>query len=170
MKYYSADAQKMSKFIAMLGFVHERARRVFPKMRAGFCFALYGLPSCHLAVKGMVGKVRHFKTDMYFRLVEEKAGRVFIRNEASSYESRNPDDGRYGGAIRGKTMILAISGLKKEHQDEAIAMATLVLLSEMELAFANDIAERTGNKYFEEILTECGLGGRAVGGRTGGER
>ncbi|MEK7465355.1 MAG: hypothetical protein AAB631_01100 [Patescibacteria group bacterium] len=147
----------MENFLRDLQYVFFRARKRWPKMRTGFCFALYGYPSRNLILKGMVGKVRDFKLEKYYELVDEKAKRLFYRGpfHNSSYESREPEAGKYGGAVRGEHYILSISGMAREHEDEAIAMVTLILHKEMNKLFPRGIAEVTGNKIFDPLYEDC---------------
>lgn len=157
MKYLIVGPMEMNYFLRDLQYVLLRARERWPKMRAGFCFALYGCPSRHLILKGMVGKVRDFKIKKYYEFVDEKAKRLFSMGlfYNSSYESREPELEKYGGAVRGEHYILSISGMASEHADEAIAMMTLILRKEMNKLSARDIAERTGNKIFGPLCEDC---------------
>jgi len=170
MTYLTKGPFALDAFIVNLELVHKKAREIFPKLRAGFCFALYNRLGCHLVLKGIVGKVRDFKLPKYEQLVEEKASRLITRHDDhTSYQSRNEDSEKYGGAVRGKDCILSISGLATEHQDEAVALTLLVLMDQISAQEANDIAELTGNKLFEELLVAYRTP-PLVSGRTGGER
>lgn len=156
MTYYRSDLQELEMFLRDLSWVFARMRKRWPKARAGFCFGLYDGKNHHLLLKGMVGKVRDFKLKKYEMLVEEKAHRLLTRlSDGSSYESRVPEGEQYGGAVRGTDYVLSISGLAKEHQDEALGMVALVLRKQANPLFMGDVAERTGNKFFGQLLKDC---------------
>ena len=153
MRYLNTGRLELSKFILVVQTVHKALRLMEDGTRSGFFFALYGSRFCNVILKGMIGKVRDFKLPKYEHLVEEKAGRLFINTiHRSSHESRNTDEEKYGGAVRGRNYILSISGFATEHEDEAVAMVALITLGEMSERVATDIAEITGNKIFGRLL------------------
>jgi hypothetical protein len=58
--------------------------------------------------------------EMYLNISQEQAKRLFSRKEdVSSFQSRNPETGKWGGAIRAAHSILSFSGLS-EMANEAL--------------------------------------------------
>ena len=157
MKYLKSNTDKLIVLLDTLELVLKKARSRWPKMRAGFCFVFHGRPHFNLVLKGMIGKVIDSEIDRYHDFADEKASRLTVSSGMyySSYQTRKPELEKYGGAIRGKNFILSISGLASEHEDEAVAMATLILCKEMDELVANDLAESTGNKIFAQLLADC---------------
>lgn len=157
MKYLTAGPVAPGVFLRVMTEVLKIMRERWPKTRAGFCFTLYGRPNFYLVLKGRIGKVQDLKIDKYHDFAEEKAIRLVRSGDAyySSYQTRNPDLEKYGGAIRGGNYILSVSGLALEHEDEAVVMVTLVLCKQMDEVFANDLAEVTENKIFGQLLNDC---------------
>lgn len=157
MKYLKTGPVKMDAFLRTLEFVLEKAGRSRRTIRKGFCFVLCIRPGGNVILEGMVGKVRDFKQKKYYTFALEKILRLsrgpLFHN--SSYETRNEANEQYGGAVRGKNYFLGISGFAREHEDEAVAMAALVLHKQMDEAVAMDIATITKNKMFEQLLADC---------------
>lgn len=62
------------------------------------------------------------KAEGYLLNSEEKVKRLFSRpGDVSSFQSRNPEEGKYAGAIRMNTQIFSFSGLP-ELWDEALVL------------------------------------------------
>lgn len=70
------------------------------------------------------------------------------RHHRRSYESRDPDNNKWGGAIRGNDMIASVSGLP-ELLDEVVSAMVLVALKEA--AFSDMVKLLDGNSYIEKI-------------------
>ncbi len=91
------------------------------------------------------------KADKYFCLAAEKAARLRDSDDLSSFASRDPENGMWGGAIRtnaDKTgLILSCSGLP-ELDDEAVMLSTAVRESVMAKADADTVAQISNNVMF----------------------
>jgi hypothetical protein len=86
------------------------------------------------------------KEQKYFDLCLEKARRLISHPEhLSSWQSRDIEKERYGGAIRTPNFILAFSGLKEE-ADEAILVNGAVKLEMLAGSTAGAIASFSQNE------------------------
>lgn len=101
-----------------------------------------------------VGIVKPEKAEKYFDLSAEKATRLNRmydeRGDLSSWQSRNPDQQQWGGAIIAGGWVLSCSGLP-ELWDEAVMLATAVISGFLTYADAKSIADISGNARFIEI-------------------
>lgn len=103
-----------------------------------------------------VGAVGPEKAEKYFNLSLEKAIRVGTRGHQSSWQSRDPDSGKWGGAIIAGSWILSFSGLP-ELADEAVMLVTAVMSRLMTVVEARAIADISQNPYFVELMTVVDL-------------
>ncbi len=78
-------------------------------------------------------------------------------NHNSSWQSRKPDFDQWGGAIRAGEYIFSFSGLP-ELADEAVMLATAVMLLLLTLEEACAIARLSDNQYFLKIGVRAFLG------------
>lgn len=105
----------------------------------------------------MIGRVPAEKLEKYERLSKEKASRLakFLKlyKHYSSFESRNPQEGKYGGAIYvGHSTIFSFSGLPDELADEAVLLyAVSKLLGKSFEVYANYISLKNRNEYFARM-------------------
>lgn len=106
-----------------------------------------------------VGMVKSEKAKKYFDLSAEKATRLNRmydeRGDLSSWQSRNPDEQQWGGAIIAGDWVLSCSGLP-ELWDEAVMLATAVISGILAYADAKHIAGLSGNARFVEIGVTLG--------------
>lgn len=98
-----------------------------------------------------IGKVPLDKLEKYQLYSREKALRLSIKmkshNHMSSWESRIPEDGKWGGAVfAGRGLIFSFSGLP-ELADEA-AMLDVVRRFHDFFPQAREIAKKSNNKYY----------------------
>ena len=64
------------------------------------------------------------ESNTYFDFSQEKANRLIVSIElSSSFQNRDPDNGRWGGAIKTSDYVLSFSGLP-ELGDEAVMLLT----------------------------------------------
>ena len=107
-----------------------------------------------IVVTGLIGtEPDEKKREKYKLLAEEKARRLALHPEhQSSWESRDPDKNRWGGAIRGTRLLFSFSGLP-ELWDEALMLVLAVRLKEIETAAAQAIAKKSENQFFEQLLS-----------------
>lgn len=98
-----------------------------------------------------IGTVDTKKMGRCFELCQEKARRLAQNPEhSSSAQSRDDDNGKFGGAIRGLDEIFSFSGLPWE-LDEAFCLLLALELSDIDPAQAKEIADLSHNTRFAEI-------------------
>lgn len=105
----------------------------------------------------MIGNVPAEKLEKYQRLSIEKASRLAkywkLYKHYSSFESRNPEEEKWGGAIYvGDHTIFSFSGLPDELADEAVLLhATSVLFEGSFAETAKYIVSKTRNEYLARM-------------------
>lgn len=120
---------------------------------AWFCVAdaRTGVP---LFDPSLIGQVPLEKAEKYFRFCVEKAIRLANHPEhESSWESRNPDAGEWGGAVRVGDYIFSISGYP-EMGDEALMLILAEVHSREDQAVIETvtrIASRSNNPYWQRL-------------------
>lgn len=123
-----------------------------PERNSG-CFTLFD------GETGAVIEYRHAgpaeASENYERLSREKGARLFRHlKELSSWQSRNPENGEWGGAIRTVLSIFSFSGLP-ELGDEAIVLVAAMRLGYLGPKGASRIAGISGNHFFQELFSFC---------------
>lgn len=96
----------------------------------------------------LIGKVPLEKALRYLNLCQEKAARLSMYpGHGSSWESRNPEENQWGGAIRvGTDFIFSLSGFP-ELGDEAVMLDTAWHINEPRVTL-DRIAQHSGNQYW----------------------
>lgn len=95
-----------------------------------------------------VGTSPAAKNLRYQTLSAEKAFRLAARpDDLSSWQSRDPNDDKWGGAVRGDTSIFSFSGLP-ELADEAISLYVAIEFEELTPEKAMEIAKISSNEYY----------------------
>ncbi|MDP3784801.1 MAG: hypothetical protein Q8R12_01870 [bacterium] len=164
MSYKPLDFEKVFGIVAHVKRVLNKALELFAEEegwegRTGgyFCLAdkTDGLPL--LIVQ--VGEIPEVKAGKYLSFCQEKARRLAKNlSHASSWESRDPNQEKWGGAIRAEKMnglILSFSGLP-ELGDEAVMLTAYCLAENMywKVVFEETkiIAACSSNKYRLPLL------------------
>jgi len=102
----------------------------------------------------IIGEVPSNKMEKYAELSGEKAERLFRTfNELkhqSSWESRDPDNGKWGGAITAADLIISFSGLT-EAGDEAVCLDIAYKLNWSNYNEITKIAENNNNPLFDPM-------------------
>ena len=91
------------------------------------------------------------KADKYCDFSLEKAKRVFETGDQSSWQSRDPENGKWGGGIRANDHILSFSGMP-ELADEALSLTIAERMGWMTKQDAAAIASISGNNFLSDIL------------------
>jgi hypothetical protein len=103
-------------------------------------------------VLGELDEERRLRCTAFAR---EKARRTLLNYDArcdvSSWESRQPDAGKYGGAIVTAEYVLSFSGLA-ENVDEALVNCVAVLCGLHTQDDADLIAAVSGNEFFPPLM------------------
>ncbi|MFA4834139.1 MAG: hypothetical protein WC619_04840 [Patescibacteria group bacterium] len=107
------------------------------------------------------------KAEKYFVLCQEKARRLSAlsgEGHFSSWQSRDTEDGRYGGGITapsdsggviaGQGMVGAVSGLS-EYGDEAVTLVIWMVFRWLVLGDAKRIIDISVNPLFVPLLEAC---------------
>lgn len=98
-----------------------------------------------------IGTVDAKEEGKCFELCQEQARRLAQNPEhSSSAQSRDDDNGKFGGAIRGLNEIFAFSG--SWELDEAFCLLLALELADIGPIEAKEIADPSRNARFEEIL------------------
>lgn len=109
----------------------------------------------HILYTLLIGQVSHEKADKYQCFSWEKGGRLrsHVTSEdkhLSSWQSRDPDRGYWGGAIVTKKYIVSFSGLP-ELGDEAVSMIVAIRMYWMSKQEAERIARLSKNPFFVQL-------------------
>lgn len=102
-----------------------------------------GQVSCILRI----GQCPRERGKRFLALSMEKGSRLFETKELSSWQSRNPDQGMWGGAIATKEFILSFSGLP-EKADEALMLKYAQIRKLIDEEAIVEIAEASNNTFF----------------------
>ena len=88
----------------------------------------------------------------YLELAQEKARRLAEHPDHwSSWQSRNPDEGKWGGAVNAGAYIFSFSGLP-ELADEAAMLLTALSLGFLLEERAAAFAQYSGNELFYKMM------------------
>jgi hypothetical protein len=97
----------------------------------------------------LIGSVPEEKSAKYLALCQEKALRLVSNPQhVSSWESRDPENGKWGGAVRVDNLIYSFSGFP-ELGDEATMLATAAAWRPCTRAEIYQIIARSDNPYWE---------------------
>lgn len=131
----------------------EAMRLMDEPMRTGAALTIINVDEeKSLSFTAFVGMPPKDKAQKYFAFSIEKARRLRASpDDESSFQSRNPDKNKWGGAIRSEPIIISVSGFP-EHWDEAVALVMAVRGSSMRAARARSIAAHSKNPHFESLL------------------
>lgn len=118
-----------------------------------FCVASYENGMITPVVIALIGELPEEKLQRCFELCQEKARRLATHSEhRSSWQSRDPDQKQYGGAIRvNSDLILSFSGLP-EIADEALMLRVAVRRVYLSRDDADAIAAISSNDIFPKIV------------------
>lgn len=100
----------------------------------------------------LIGEVPLGKAPKYLEFCQEKAGRLAGHpNHESSWESRNEEKNRWGGAIRFRDLILSFSGLPELGDEAAMLRAAEDVDGHKFSDIAERIAKRSKNIYWDAL-------------------
>ena len=103
-----------------------------------------------------IGQIPKLQSERCFRLSLEKCNRLASHpNHLSSWQSRNPNEGKWGGAISTGQYILSFSGLS-EPGDEALVLMLSSFLCWYSLDDIKDTARISSNTFFLKLYSEYG--------------
>lgn len=112
----------------------------------------------HILITLLIGQVLHEKAVKYHGLSQEKGDRLHTRiglgeKHVSSWQSRNPDSGLWGGAIAAENFIVSFSGMP-ELGDEAIVLIIAIQLKWLNQQEAEKIARVSQNPLFIQLRSK----------------
>jgi len=121
------------------------------KKAGGFLYFLIIQEEIELSILLPIGEVDPNKAAAFKNVCGEKAARL-LQHKAhlSSWQSREPDSNKWGGAIRIKNGILSVSGLT-ELGDEAYCLYLAWLLGKVTIEELDAIASISNNPYWPEV-------------------
>lgn len=109
------------------------------------------------------GEIPEDKRERYFKNSQEKANRLFsqinassfLNGHTSSYQSRNPDEQKYGGAIHlnghSTSIILSFSGMPELIDEAMMLVLANKLVKDIELRNVRKIEACGRNPYWEHL-------------------
>lgn len=121
-------------------------------LKKGGYVSIFSIETKRLEFASLIGTiVPQEKWPAYSFNSEEKGTRLLVAHEElghmTSYESRDPDNGKWGGAIVADAFILSFSGLP-EQADEAIMLIVAFELDLLSTINVRDIAKKNNNEIF----------------------
>ena len=130
----------------------------FPKDKDnGYCVITSALDG-RVLLTFQVGECKPEKVKKYYSLANAKAVRLYSfasQNHVSSWQSRDKDANRWGGAIRAGDVIFSFSGLP-ELADEAVMLVAAVICNFISLEEAEKIAIVSDNVTFSILAISIG--------------
>ena len=125
----------------------------FPKDRtAGYCTVVSKYDGRPL-LAFQVGECKPEKFEQYWAFSQEKAyrlARLIHARHVSSWQSRDENLRRFGGAIRAGDYIFSFSGLP-EKADEAVMLRTAILCGYMTASEAGVVVDISDNEIFRQF-------------------
>lgn len=97
-----------------------------------------------------IGKCSPADVARYLDLAQEKGLRITSGQDISSWQSRSPETGKFGGAIVAGILTIAFSGLK-ESIDEAVVLVLALRLSWLTHNEVLAITEISGNRFVKPL-------------------
>ncbi|MFA5048834.1 MAG: hypothetical protein WC516_07460 [Patescibacteria group bacterium] len=121
------------------------------RVRAGY-FTLMDSETGEVVSVSPFGDIPPEKEERYRSFSEEKARRLWEHKDEhdSSWESRNPAQDKWGGAINAHDFILAFSGLP-ELLDEAISTIVAYQMGWLSWKEAEFITSKSNNGFIEKL-------------------
>lgn len=149
--------------IRMVALVLNDAQTIFANQtdwqnRDGGYFCLADASNGGALLIALFGNPNPEKIPKYFQYCQEKARRLALHPEhLTSWESRNPEQNEWGGAIRANAnYILSFSG-QPELGDEGMMMTTAEMLGMTNLPRLQLMAARSNQVYWQELRQHHGL-------------
>ncbi len=148
----------------LLTAVEATVKQLIPKfveMREGGVFCVKNARTNSLLLLAPVGRFPEKKSARYFSFAQEKATRLYFKvkrgsRHLTSWQSRDEEKQRYGGAILADDLILSFSGLP-ELADEAVVAYVAFLFNLIGFSTALEIANTSNN---HRLLGLLGISGR----------
>jgi hypothetical protein len=157
-----------------LSWFHQVAEQVFDRFldlesnpdpeRKGCYICLRDKPDERIRLLAELGTCDPKKAMKYFNLSQEKGLRLLGYQHISSWQSRDYDNGKYGGAItappdslgtpQGKEFVVSISGLP-EYGDEAVSLVTALAFHWITIGDIDRIIAISENPLVHPLVQAC---------------
>ena len=109
----------------------------------------------HLQLVSCIGLNPFEKVRKRVELAWEKCGRLLDNPEdLTSFDTRNPDAERFGGAVRGRTLVFGFSGLP-ELWDEAAMFVVAIITGELTKDEVLSKISEARNPFLWPLLAAC---------------
>lgn len=151
-----ANAQLCSRLLSAVEATVKQLTPKFTDMREGGVFCVKDARANVLLLLAPVGRFSEKKSARYFSFAQEKATRLYFKvkrgsRHIASWQSRDEEKQRYGGAILAGDLILSFSGLP-ELADEAAVTYVAFVFNLICLTTALEIANRSNNHFLRGLL------------------
>jgi hypothetical protein len=120
-----------------------------PEKQSGY-LAVRERTSGRLLLLKMIGECPQDDIAKFVDFAREKGSRLIAGKDVSSWESRNPEERKWGSAIVAGGLIISFSGLK-ELIDEAVVLVLGLRLSWLTYGEAANIAQISGNHFMDNL-------------------
>ncbi len=123
-----------------------------PEKKGGYLSTIH-IPTGVTTIQSMVGEILLEKRNKYRDFSEEKPRRMLTwTDHISSFESRDPERGMWGGGVlAGKEWAIGFSGLP-ELIDEAVVTAAAYYMELIGMADVVAIAKRSDNPHIGKLI------------------
>ncbi|TXH00256.1 MAG: hypothetical protein E6P95_03955 [Candidatus Moraniibacteriota bacterium] len=124
------------------------------KEKDGGYLAIFEISRGNLEVLAAAGYSPQEKIEGRQRVSQEKCIRILANGHNTSYESRNPAAGLWGGAVRGTDFIFSFSGLPELWDEAAMFVLAIRLRQLREYDVLAQISEER-NPHLRPLLEAC---------------
>lgn len=123
------------------------------QQRTGAYFCVCYRPTYQLVLHAMIGDGPGDKSSKWREFSAEKCVRLLGHQpyHQTSYESRAPENDRYGGAVLGTDYVFSLSGLK-ELDDEATMFQVAIELGQRDVISTLDLISDERNPQLRRFL------------------
>lgn len=122
--------------------------------KEGGYFAMYDIGRANLALLASIGYNLQSKVEARQQVSQEKCTRILANGHSTSYVSRDPTAGRWGGAVRGTEYIFSFSGLP-ELWDEAAMFVLAIRLGQLVKSDVLTKINEERNPHLRPLLEAC---------------
>ncbi len=122
--------------------------------KEGGYFAVFEIGRANLVLLASIGYNLQSKIEGRQQVSQEKCTRILANGHPTSYESREPVAGRWGGAVRGEGYIFSFSGLP-ELWDEAAMFVLAIKLGQLHKSEVLRQISEERNPHLRPLLEAC---------------
>lgn len=122
--------------------------------KEGGYFAMFDIARGNLELLASIRYNPQDKVEGRQRVSQEKCARILANGHFTSYESRKPAAGQWGGAVRGEGYIFSFSGLP-ELWDEAAMFVLAIKLGQLRKSEVLRQISEERNPHLRPLLEAC---------------